>query len=60
MKTSLKLISLIGLGLTLFPSFFVFYGVIELDPNKNLMILGTILWFITAPFWMNKSVQKEK
>jgi len=59
MKTILKLISLIGLILTLFPSFFVFLGVIELGPNKNLMILGTILWFITAPFWMNKRVQKE-
>ncbi len=59
MKMILKLISLIGLGLTLLPSFFVFFGLIELDPNKNLMILGTILWFITAPFWMNKRVQKE-
>ncbi len=59
MKMILKLISLIGLGLTLLPSFFVFSGLIELDPNKNLMILGTILWFITAPFWMNKRVQKE-
>lgn len=59
MKTSLKLISFIGLGLTLLPSFFVFFGVIELDTNKNLMILGTVLWFITAPFWMNKRVQEK-
>ena len=54
MKTTLKLISLIGLVLTLSPSILVFSGSISIDMNKWLMILGAILWFVSAPFWMNK------
>ena len=54
-KTLLKIISFAGLILTLVPSFLVFSRVIELDNNKILMLIGTILWFGTSPFWMNKS-----
>lgn len=50
----LKILSAIGLILTLVPSFLVFAGVIDLECNKTLMLAGTILWFITAPFWMNQ------
>ncbi len=54
MKIILKIVSFIGLLLTLFPSFFVFLKTIEFDTHKNLMLLGTVMWFATAPFWMNK------
>ena len=54
MKILLKIISLIGLLLTIVPSFLVFTGKITLDNNKWLMIIGTLLWFASAPFWMNK------
>ena len=54
MKTIFKLISLIGLVLTLLPSILVFNGTITLDNNKWLMMVGTILWFASVPFWMNK------
>ncbi len=54
MKTILKVISIIGLILTLAPSILVFTGSITLDMNKWLMLSGTILWFVSAPFWMNK------
>jgi hypothetical protein len=53
-KTILKVVSFAGLVLTLIPSFIVFYQRIDLDSNKNLMLLGTVLWFATSPFWMNK------
>ena len=55
MKLIVKFISYIGLGLTLIPSFFVFTGNLSLDPNKILMFIGTIIWFISAPSWMNKT-----
>ena len=58
-KIVLKIISYVGLLLTLVPSFLVFTKVIELDNNKILMLIGTILWFGTSPFWMNKSKQAE-
>ena len=54
MKTLLKIVSLIGLLATIVPSFLVFAEIITLDTNKLLMIIGTILWFVSVPFWMNK------
>ena len=58
MRFFLIIVSAIGLVLTILPSFFVLAGSVELDMNKNLMLLGTALWFVTVPFWINK--QKEK
>jgi len=54
MKTILKILSFIGLILTVVPSFMVFSGSITLDMHKWLMLIGTLVWFFTAPFWMNK------
>ena len=48
----LKLISLAGLALTVVPSFLVFAGTIGWGSHATLMIVGTILWFGSAPFWM--------
>ena len=59
MKLTLKLLSYIGLVLTLLPSFLVFSGVISLDSHKTLMFIGTLLWFGTAPFWMNKKAEQN-
>ncbi len=50
----LKLLSYLGLALTLVPSLLVFYGLIELIAYKWLMLAGTLLWFVTAPFWINE------
>ena len=58
-KMLLKIISYIGLILTLFPSFLVFMKLIELDTNKYLMLFGTLLWFICSPFWMNKTKKAD-
>ncbi len=60
MKKAAQIISYICLVLTLVPSFLVFFGYISLDMNKNLMLAGTIGWFITAPFWMNKKEEEEQ
>jgi hypothetical protein len=54
MKNLLKLISFIGLGLTVVPAFLVFMGIVSFDTNKMLMLFGSICWFGTAPFWINK------
>lgn len=54
MKLLVKIISYISLGLTLIPSFLVFTGNISLDSGKMLTLVGTIIWFVSAPSWMNK------
>ena len=55
MKPLIKFISYLSLGLTLIPSFLVFTGNITFDSSKLLMLIGTIIWFLTAPGWMNKA-----
>lgn len=55
MNTMIKLVSYVGLLLTLISAILVFFGTINLDTGKILMLIGTILWFITAPSWMNKT-----
>jgi len=60
MKNILKIISLQGLLLTIVPSLLVFKGVIDLKLHYNLMIIGMVLWFETAPFWMKGTSLEEK
>ncbi len=50
----LKILSLIGLALTVVPSFLVFKGLIPFEHHTLLMFIGMILWFATAPFWMKE------
>ncbi|MDP4852787.1 MAG: hypothetical protein NWR22_06360, partial [Saprospiraceae bacterium] len=45
MKILLKLVSIVGLILTLLPSIGVFYEVISQEENKYFMLIGTLLWF---------------
>jgi hypothetical protein len=47
-------VSFVGLGLTLIPSFLVFFGMMDLATHKWWMLAGTVLWFGTAPLWMRK------
>jgi hypothetical protein len=54
MKIFLIILSLIGLALTLLPSILVFAHQMDWNIHITLMIIGTILWFITVPFWMKK------
>lgn len=54
MKIILKMISAMGLILTLVPSFLVFSGSINIESHKLLMFIGAVFWFSTAPFWINK------
>ncbi|MEX0771086.1 MAG: hypothetical protein WD035_10155 [Balneolaceae bacterium] len=54
MKTVLKIISVIGLLLTVVPSVLVFTRTIAIDEHKVLMIVGMFLWFLSAPFWMKE------
>ena len=57
MKIILVIVSLIGLVLTLLPSFLVFANAISWDTYLLLMNIGTIMWFVSAPFWMGKKVE---
>lgn len=52
MKTLLKVVSFLGLGLTVIPAFLVFGGQATWDTHALLLGIGTLIWFASAPFWM--------
>ena len=54
MKVLLIILSAIGLGLTIIPSVLVFAQDISLESHKQFMLIGMILWFATAPFWIKE------
>ena len=58
MKMILMPLSFLGLLLTVVPSFFVLKGTMEWNLHAQLMFAGMVLWFGTAPFWMNKEESK--
>jgi thiosulfate reductase cytochrome b subunit len=53
-KAFLKLISFVGLALTVGPAFLVFAGWVTWDRYATWMLVGMLLWFLSAPFWMKR------
>lgn len=54
MKKLLQIISLIGLLLVIVPACMYLADSMDKSRMQTIMLAGTVLWFITAPFWMNK------
>jgi hypothetical protein len=49
MKTLLKILSRLALGLTIVPAFLFLFNLMSLETVKVIMIIGTVLWIATAP-----------
>ena len=60
MKNLLKLLSLVGLILSIVPPVMLFLGKMEMDSMKLWMGVGMAVWMVTAPFWINKSSQQSQ
>ena len=56
----LKIISYVALIGTIIPSLLVFFGDMSIEANKTIMTVSMIVWFITAPFWINKNVTVDE
>jgi dihydroxyacid dehydratase/phosphogluconate dehydratase len=54
MKILLCTLGLIGLLATVLPAILVFSGVMEPGTHKTVMVIGMIVWFATAPFFMKR------
>lgn len=50
----LIVISVVGLLLTVIPAVSVLLGKMDFSDHKIWMAAGMVLWFATAPFWMNQ------
>ena len=49
MKRLSRILSVIGLALILIPSCMYLFGAIGKPGMKSLMLIGTVLWFVSAP-----------
>ena len=56
----LKIISYVALIGTIIPSLLVFFGNLDIEVNKTIMTISMIVWFATAPFWINKNVTVDE
>jgi len=50
----LQVVSFSGLALSVIPAFLVYGGAMEKQAYLNLMLVGMVLWFGTAIFWIRK------
>jgi len=60
MKTLLKLISFIGLGLMFASAILFFNGAVTERAYHVLALAGTALWFIPVPFWMKRRLHQSE
>ncbi len=60
MKKVLWPISIIGLLLTIIPSFLVFNGTLTLESHKLYMTVGMVLWFATASILLKEEEESEE
>lgn len=58
-STLLKIISYLALGGTIIPSLIVFFGDMVIQQSKWIMAISMVVWFLTAPFWINKKSKEE-
>jgi len=54
MKTIALLISLLGLALVIGPALSYLLGSLDKETMKSLMLAGTLVWFVSVPFWMGR------
>lgn len=55
MQKIAKPIALLALAITIVPPLLFAVGALAESPMKWLMLLGTLLWFGSAPFWLKEN-----
>jgi hypothetical protein len=54
MKILAVIVSFLGLALVLLPSILYLASAIDKANMNSLMLVGTIVWFVAVPFWMDR------
>lgn len=55
----LKTISYLGLAVSIIPAFLAFAGVLSKQAYLNLMVVGMVMWFGSAVFWVKRDHLNE-
>lgn len=53
-KTIIKIISIFALVLMILAAILFFNDKTDIDNTRKIIAIGTILWFISAPYWMDR------
>jgi len=59
MKYIYPIFGIAGLLLLLVPSIMHYRGNLDIDQMKNLMFVGTVVWFAGAIPWLGKKTKKQ-
>jgi len=54
MNSILKAISYLGLAVTIAAPLLVWAGKLSIEANKTLLIVGMLVWFGSAVFWIKR------
>lgn len=60
MKTLLKIISFAGLALMFTSAIRLFNDAMNRQTYLELAMLGTVMWFVTVPFWMKRRIHHSE
>jgi hypothetical protein len=60
MNRILEAISFVGLILVLGPAIAYLAGSIDKSQMSSIMLVGTIVWFVTAPLWMGRPAPADE
>lgn len=55
MRLVLKMISWVALAAVIAPSVMFLSGRMDLPTLKLVMLISTVVWFVTTPFWMDRA-----
>lgn len=56
MNAITKVVSLVALLATVVPCILFFLGLVDHSAVKVAALVGTVVWFISTPFWMNRDL----
>ena len=59
MKRMIKILSFISLAITLVAPVMVWQGMLDPATNKRILAFAMLLWFATAPWWMNSNKEPK-
>jgi hypothetical protein len=56
----IQIVSWLALAGAIVPSLLYLGGAVDLDQSKRLLLVATIVWFVTAPLWIGREGPKER
>jgi uncharacterized membrane protein len=60
MKILMPIVSFLGLVLVFVPAVAYLADTMDKNTMTTIMLIGTVIWFVSAPFWMGRNASKER